>query len=342
MILPSTDEAQLDRLLTEPQPALVEFIRSVASPLVIVGAGGKMGPTVAVLAKRAAEAAGVPLEVIAASRFSDAASRRRFEEQGVRTQQVDLLEPDSLRLLPDSANVIYLVGLKFGTSENPSLTWAINTLAPANLVASYPAARIVALSTGNVYPLVPVASGGATEAHPLTPLGEYANAAVARERLFEHASRKAGTPLAILRLTYAVELRYGILVDIARKVWSGEPVELSNGWFKCIWQGDACDLILRSLALAANPPAVFNLCCPQTLSVREVAMKFSELLGRPVTFAGQESGTALLNTPAKLCSQLGAPATPLDDVIRWTADWVKHGGRSLNRPTHFEVRNGRY
>ena len=335
-------EEQLDSVLTQPRPVLIEFIRTVSSPLVILGAGGKMGATVAVLARRAAQAAGSNLEVIAVSRFSSEAARRRIEEQGVKTRRADLLERDEIRDLPDSENVIYLVGLKFGTTENPSMTWAVNTLAPAAAASRYRSARIVALSTGNVYPYVPVDSGGAKESHALTPLGEYPNAAVARERVFEYCSRKNGTPVAVIRLNYAVELRYGVLVDIARKVRAGEPIDLANGCFNCIWQGDACEMILRSLSLASNPPSAFNLCCPTVISVREAASKFAELFGRRARFAGSESGTALLSDPAKLCAELGAPATPLDSVIRWTAHWVKSGGRYLDKPTHFEVCDGRY
>ena len=335
-------EEQLDSVLTQPRPILIDFIRSVSSPLVILGAGGKMGATVAVQARRAADAAGSKLEIIAVSRFSDGAARRRIEEQGVKTHCADLLEPDSVRDLPDSADVIYLVGLKFGTTENPSLTWAVNTLAPANAAGRYRSARIVALSTGNVYPNVRVDSGGVKESHALTPLGEYPNAAVARERVFEYCSRKNGTPVAMIRLNYSVELRYGVLVDIARKVWAGEPINLANGSFNWIWQGDACEMILRALSLASNPPSAFNLCCPTVINVREAASKFAELFGRRARFAGSESGTALLSDPAKLCAELGAPATPLDSVIRWTAHWVKSGGRYLNKPTHFEVCDGRY
>jgi nucleoside-diphosphate-sugar epimerase len=335
-------EDQLDSVLTLPRPALIEFIRSVSSPLVVLGAGGKMGATLAVLARRAADAAGSKLEIIAVSRFSDEAVRRRIEEQGVKTRCADLLEPESVRDLPDSANLIYLVGLKFGTTENPSMTWAVNTLAPANAAGRYRSARIVALSTGNVYPNVPVDSGGVKESHPLKPLGEYPNAAVARERVFEYCSRKNGTPVAVIRLNYAVELRYGVLVDIARKVWTGEPIDLANGSFNCIWQGDACEMILRALSLASNPPSAFNLCCPTIVSVREVASKFAVLFDRPARFTGSESGTALLSDPAKLCAQLGPPATSLDTVIRWTADWVRSGGRYLDKPTHFEVRDGQY
>lgn len=336
------DEPQLDRILSEPSSEMVRFIRTVSSPLVILGAGGKMGLTVASLARRAADAAGHPLVVVAASRFADPEARRRFHDQDIRTESVDLLHPDRLQRLPDAANVISLVGLKFGTTQDPALTWAVNTLAPLNGVNRYPDARWVALSTGNVYPPVPVTQGGATEGHPLTPLGEYANAAVARERLFEFASRSRPTRLVVLRLNYAVELRYGVLVDIALRIARGEPVEVSNGWFNCIWQGDAADRIIRSLDLAEHPPTALNLCHGAILSVRKVAAELAQLLNRPVAFTGQESETALLSDPSRMDSHFGPPPTPVTDVMRCVAHWIGAGGRVLNRPTRFEVRDGRY
>jgi len=339
---PINTEAELEDALTQPRPELIEFIRSVSSPLIILGAGGKMGPTLAVLARRAAEVAKHPLEIIAVSRFSDAGAREWLERRGVRTCPADLLDRDCVQKLPDSANVIYLVGLKFGTTANPSLTWAVNTLAPAHAAERYASARMVALSTGNVYPLVPVTSGGATEQHRLTPVGEYANAAVARERVFEYFAHKNAMPLALMRLNYAVELRYGVLMDITRKVWADEPVDVSNGVFNCIWQGDANDMILRSLALTSIPVQAWNLTSPEIFRVREVAERFGRLLGKPPRLAGVEAETALLGNSAKLCSELGRPATSLETVMRWTAHWVKSGGRSLDRPTHFETRDGAY
>jgi len=265
-----------------------------------------------------------------------------MEEHGVQTVSADLLQRDGLRELPDSENVIHLAGMKFGTAENPAMTWAVNTLVPVHVAERYSSARIVALSTGNVYPHMPIASGGATEIQPLSPLGDYASAAVAREGVFTDASKKNGTPVAIIRLNYAVELRYGVLVDIARKVWAGEPVDISNGWFNCIWQGDASDQVLRALSLAASPPTVWNLTSSAILSVHAVANQFSELFQRPAKFIGEESDTALLSNPAKLFAALGSPPTPLEEVIHWTADWVKNGRRLLNKPTRFEVRDGRY
>jgi uncharacterized protein YbjT (DUF2867 family) len=321
---------------------LAEFIRSVSSPLLILGAGGKMGPTLAVLAKRAADLAGHPLKVIAVSRFSDAASRQWLESRGVSTLSADLLDREAVRALPDAEDLIYLVGLKFGTRYNPALTWAANTLPPAHVAERYPRSRLVALSTGNVYPVVPVASGGALEDHPLTPLGEYPNAAVARERIFEYFANKLGTRIALLRLNYALDLRYGVLLDIARKVQAGEGIDLGTGYFNCIWQADANEMILRSLSLASHPCAAFNLTGPSVLSVREVAAQFSKLLERPARLEGTESGTALLSNSGRLCRELGAPPTRMDTLIRWTANWVKSGGRTLNKPTHFEVRDGKY
>jgi nucleoside-diphosphate-sugar epimerase len=336
------NEAELDEVLTRPSPALLQFIGSVPSPLVVLGAGGKMGPSLAVLARRAAAAAGHPLEVIAVSRFSNAASRQWLEEREVRTIAADLLKEDEVRRLPDAANVLYLVGQKFGTRENPGATWVANTLAPAFVAQRYASSRLVALSTGNVYPLSKVRDGGARETTPLTPLGEYPNAAVARERLFEFFAAEHRTPLVILRLNYAVDLRYGVLPDIARKVFGGEPIDLTMGWFNCIWQGDANELILRSLELASVPRRVFNLTSPQVLSVRAVAERLGERLGRAPQFVGAEAETALLSCADALAGQLGPPATPLDTLLRWTADWVKMGGRSLDKPTHFEVRDGVY
>jgi len=335
-------ESELEEVLTRPRAPLTELIKSFSSPLIILGAGGKMGPTLAALAKRAAEAAGHPLDVVAVSRFGDARSRQWLEARGVRTMSCDLLDAGTLATLPDSENILHLVGLKFGTAQNPAATWAINTLVPTRVCERYPRSRIVALSTGNVYPLSETSHGGAVETDPLTPLGEYANAAVARERIFEFYSQLNGTAVTLLRLFYAVEPRYGVLVDITRKVHAGEPIVLGNGSFNCIWQGDANEMILRSLPLAASPPTVWNLCRPEIFSVRQVAMRCGELLGREPVFRGSESGTALLGNSAPLCTKLGLPPTPLETMLRWTVHWVKLGGRDLGRPTHFEVRDGNY
>jgi hypothetical protein len=342
--LPKTvqSESELEEVLTRPSVALMEFVRTLTGPLLILGAGGKMGPTLAVLARRAAEAGGRRLEVVAASRFGDQQSREWLERRGVKTLICDLFNEAEVARLPEAETILYLVGLKFGTARSPAATWATNTLLPANVCRRYPGSRVVALSTGNVYPLSAVSRGGSVEGDALTPLGEYANAAVGRERIFEFCSNRNGTAVALLRLCYAVELRYGVLADIARKVHGGKPVELSTGAFNCIWQGDANEMIIRTLALAEAPPSVWNLCRQEVFSVRAVATRLGELLGRPPQFLGEEGETALLANPARLCARLGSPATGLETMLVWTAQWVQSGGRDLGKPTHFEVRNGSY
>ncbi len=339
---PIETEEQLDERLTRPSPALIEYIRTLESPLVVLGAGGKMGPTLCVRAVRAAQAANHPLEVVAVSRFSDAAAQRWLDERGVRTIAADLIEPESLRAVPDAGTVFYLVGVKFGTQDNPARTWAYNTLIPAYVARRYPKSRIVALSTGNVYPLVPVDSGGSVETDPLTPLGEYANAAVARERIFTYFSNRNDTPLVTIRLNYATELRYGVLVDLARKVHEGRPVDLTMGYLNCIWQGDANDMILRAPELADSPYVALNLTGPQVLSIRAVAERLGDLLRRPVHFTGHESDTALLNNASKAFMLLGRPPTSIDTILRWTAHWVRRGNTVWDKPTKFEIRDGSY
>jgi nucleoside-diphosphate-sugar epimerase len=335
-------EEQLDDFLTRPAPALVDFIKSVPSPLLVLGAGGKMGPTLALLARRAAEAAGHPLEVIAVSRFKDARSRDWLEGRSVKTLSADLFNPRDLENLPDATAIIYLVGLKFGTEQNPAATWAANTVIPTRVTERFPRARIVALSTGNVYPLSPIKQGGSVETDALTPLGEYPNAAVARERIFEFHSQSHNTPVTLLRLFYAVELRYGVLVDIAQKIHAGQPLDLSNGYFNCIWQGDANEMILRALPLTSSPPSVWNLCRPEIFSVRDVAARLGQHLNSAPKFTGAEASTALLGNSSRLCSQLGTPGVRIDEMLFWISAWVRRGGRNLQRPTHFEVRDGKY
>jgi nucleoside-diphosphate-sugar epimerase len=335
-------EDQLEETLSQPRPVLLDFIRNLDGPLVILGAGGKMGPTLATLAMRAARAANHSLEVFAVSRFKEPRQMRWFVERGIKAISCDLLQSQELGKLPDASNIIYLVGLKFGTTQNPAATWAANTLVPPHVLQRYPRARIVALSTGNVYPLSSLEHGGSKETDALTPLGEYANAAVARERIFEYCSGLNRTPVALLRLFYAVELRYGVLVDLARKVHQGETIPLANGHFNCVWQADANELVLRSLALTASPPSLWNLCRPEIFSTRAVAVRLGELLGREPRFAGSESPTALLGNSSRLCAKLGLPPTTLETMLGWIAQWVKQGGRDLGKPTHFEVRDGNY
>jgi nucleoside-diphosphate-sugar epimerase len=336
-----TEEELLD-VMTRPKPVLVEFMQTLSSPLVILGAGGKMGPSLAVLARRAADAADLNLEIIAVSRFSDGRARDYLEARGVRTINADLMDRHAFKSLPDTDNLLYMVGLKFGTSSNPVRTWATNTLVPAFTAERYSQSRIVALSTGNVYPLVSVEGSGSQETDPLTPMGEYSNTCVARERLFEYYSELNSTPMVLLRLSFALDLRYGVLVDIAQKVYQGEPVNVSMSHINCIWQGDANEMIIRSLALAAVPPVPLNLVGGDHYSIRQTALHFGELLGKEVLFTGTEARTAFLSDNSRLRSTLGEPSTPIETVMRWTAAWVRSEGRLLNKPTHFEVRDGGY
>ena len=336
------DEAELDAVLTQPSPTLRDFISQVNSPLVILGAGGKMGPTLAVLAKHAADLAGHPLEVIAISRYSNAATRHWLENNGVQTYTADLGEASTWGELPDSENVIYLVGQKFGTEENPGLTWAMNTLVPSYAAERYRDAKLVALSTGCVYPLVPVDSGGATEATPTEPLGEYASACLARERLFEYQANRHGTAMTLIRLNYAIDLRYGVLHDIAQKIHQGNPIDLAMGHFNCIWQGDANERILRALGHCSNPPQPLNITAPGTLSVREIASRLGQLIDHEPQFTGEETPTAWLNNPARSTELFREPTTKLETLLRWTAHWTLNQGRSLGKPTHFEARDGKY
>ncbi|MGZ8901566.1 MAG: NAD-dependent epimerase/dehydratase family protein [Limisphaerales bacterium] len=335
-------EEELENVLTKPAPSLVQFITRLSSPLVIIGAGGKMGPTLAALAKRAADQARHDLEVIAVSRFTNPSAKAWLEKRGVKTHHADLLKREEIDRLPDSANVIYLVGLKFGTAQNPGATWVMNTIPPAYVSERYRGSKIVALSSGNVYPMSDATTLGSQEEDPLTPHGEYPNAVVARERTFEFFSQQNNTPVSLIRLFYAVELRYGVLVDIALKILRAEPISLRNGYFNCIWQGDANEMIIRSLSLATSPPSRFNLCQPEVYSVRTVAVELGEHMNTAPLFKDSEEPTSLIGDPARICQALGRPGTRFAEVLKWTADWVRKGGRTLDKPTHFEVRDGIY
>jgi nucleoside-diphosphate-sugar epimerase len=335
-------EAELDEFLSRPYPEDQEAIRALEGDLLILGVGGKMGPSLAIRAARAAEQAGLRRRIIGVSRFSDAALRRQLEAAGVETLSADLLDFDGLARLPDAPNVIFMAARKFGSTGDEALTWAMNALLPARVAERYRQARIVAFSSGNVYPFVPVDSGGATEQTPPGPVGEYGQSVLARERLFEYQSRRYGTPVVLLRLNYAVELRYGVLVDLARKVYSREPIDVTMGHVNVIWQGDANSVCLRSFSLCQSPPAVLNLTGPGTLSVRKLAIDFGRRFGIEPVFTGREAETALLNNASRCHALFGLPRVTLDEMLDAVAHWITAGGRLLDKPTHFEVRNGRF
>ncbi|MBI5282005.1 MAG: NAD(P)-dependent oxidoreductase [Candidatus Solibacter usitatus] len=335
-------EEKLEELLAAPRAADVEAMRALEGPLLILGAAGKMGPSLAHLARRALDEAGKKTPVIAVSRFSTPESRGLFERWGIETIGCDMLEPGALERLPDAPNVIFMAARKFGSTGNPSLTWAANVLLPGLVAVRYRESKIVAFSSGNVYPLVPVESGGATEETAVGPVGEYAQSVLGRERLFEHGSLTWGTPVALLRLNYAVEMRYGVLVDIGRKVQEGRPVDLTMGHVNVMWQGDANSVTLRSLAHCASPPFILNLTGEGTLRVRDIAAAFARRFGKEAVLTGEEAPTALLNNAARCHELFGRPGVSAGQMIDWIADWIEEGGRLLNKPTHFENREGKF
>lgn len=336
-------EAELDDLLTTPSPELIEDLRSIGGDVLILGAGGKMGPTLAALAARAARTAGCGQRVTAVSRFSEPGVAQQLNEAGVETFARDLLDDGALDSLPDAPNVVYMAGRKFGSTGAESLTWAMNTYLPALVARRFRASRLVAFSTGNVYPLMPVGAGGATEDQPPAPIGEYAQSCIGRERMIEYAAERYGTRAALLRLNYAIDLRYGILVDVATRVLRGEPVDVTMGVVNVIWQGDANTVALRALRHCANPPLVVNVTGPETVSVRYLARRFAALLGRPEPeIRGVEASTALLSNAGRMHNLFGYPRVPLERMIQWVAHWVSGSGRTLDKPTHFEEREGRF
>jgi nucleoside-diphosphate-sugar epimerase len=336
------DTDQLDDLLSEPTPLAVETLARLDGDLLFLGVGGKMGPTLARMARRATDAAGARRRVIGAARFSNPEHEAWLRRHGVETVRCDLLDPAQVERLPDAANVVFMTGMKFGSTGQEALTWAMNCHLPALAAQRFRRSHIVAFSTGNVYGLTPVALGGSRETDALNPTGEYAMSCVGRERMFEHFGRTLGTPAAILRLNYATELRYGVLVDVAQRIWAGQPVPLAMGHFNALWQGDANAMALCAFAHVGRPPFVVNLAGPETLSVRRVAEEFGRLLDRPVTFTGSEAPDALLSN-GQLGHQLfGYPRVGPRQMIAWVAAWVKRGGPTLDRPTHFESREGRF
>ncbi len=341
---PSTiaDEAQLDDLLSTPTPEAIEALGRLEGDLILLGVAGKMGPTLARMARRASDAAGVSRRVIGVARFSEPKHEAHLQAHGVETMRCDLLDEAAVAQLPDAPLVVYMAGRKFGSSGDESLTWAMNTWLPSIVARRYAGSRIAAFSTGNVYGLVPAGRGGSREDDMPAPVGEYAMSCLGRERMFEYASRSRGTRVATLRLNYATEMRYGLLVDLARKVMADEPVDLTMGHANVIWQGDANAMSLVSLAHASTPPYVVNIAGREELSVRDVCTALGARLGRTPRFTGTEAGDALLSNGSRGWADLGAPRVSLDRLLDWTADWVARGGSSLGKPTHFESRDGRF
>ena len=338
--LPS--EPELDELLSRPTPPLIEAMRALEGDLMILGAGGKMGPSLARLARRALEEARVRGRVLAVARFSDPRLRSALERGGIDALECDLFDRDRVARLPEVSNVVYMVGQKFGTTGEEARTWAINAYLPGLTMERFPHARIVAFSTGNVYPLTDIGGEGPGESDPVGPVGEYAQSALGRERGLAFFSRLNATRTAILRVNYAIEPRYGVLRDIADRVRAREPVDLTTGRVNVIWQRDANAVALRALAHCAVPPLVLNVTGWPAVSVRSVAEAFGRRFGVEPHFRGAESATALLSNAARMEEYFGKPEVGIEEMIERVADWVEAGGRSLGKPTHFEEREGRF
>ena len=336
------DVRHLEELLSEPSAAAVDAMRQVDGDVVVLGVAGKMGPTLARMARRAIDAAGRSHRVVGVARFSSPGEQAALERHGIETIRCDLLDEDALARLPDVPNVIFMAGRKFGSTGDEPLTWAMNAHLPALVCRRYRTSRIVAFSTGNVYGLTPSGRGGSREDDPLAPVGEYAMSCLGRERLFEHFSRTYGTPVAILRLNYAAEMRYGVLIDLAGRVSRREPIDVRMGYFNAVWQSDANAMALAALAHTSSPPFIVNVAGREELSVRETCLELARRLGVEVSFTGRECADALLSNGARGWALLGMPRVDAERLLAWTTDWIRRGGEVHAKPTHFESRSGRF
>lgn len=338
-----TTERELDAMLSEPSAALIADMARLEGDIVVLGAGGKMGPTLCLLARNALDAADRRgTRVLAVSRWSDGAAAALLEANGVEIVRAELRFDADLSSLPAAENVVYMVGAKFGSDSNPSAAWMTNCVLPSVVARHYRTSRFAAFSTGNVYPFAPVADLGSTEQSPVGPVGEYAMSCLGRERVIEAASREAGLRASIIRLNYAVEPRYGVLCDIAQRILADEPVDLAVGHVNVVGQRYANEVALRSLLLADDPPTVLNLTGPEILSVRDTALRLGHLLGHEVSFTGEESGTALLSNASACHGLFGYPDLSARALIEMQASWLAAGGRVLGKPTKFERQDGRF
>ena len=328
--------------LLKPSEALIADVAKLDGDLIILGAGGKMGPDLARLAKRVIDIGGLKKEVIAVARFSETELQKALEQHGVKTITTDLLDDDQLQKLPAVQNVLYLAGMKFGTTGKESLTWAMNSYLPGRVAEKFKNSRIVVFSTGNVYPLMPALSGGATEKEPPAPIGEYAQSCLGRERIFQYFSTKNNTPTLIYRLNYANDLSYGVLVDIAKAVKEQRAIDLRMGYVNVIWQGEANELALRCLHHCSSPSSVLNITGPETVSVRNIAESFGRMLNCKPQFINEEQSAALLSNASESYRLFGAPKVSLDQMLELIAAWIDVGGKTLNKPTHFQEREGKF
>ena len=343
MIKCPSSEKELNLLLSEPAPRLVEMMSRLEGDIAILGVAGKMGVTMAMQAKRAVEAAGVRKKITGIARFTNPEEREKLEEVGVETIKCDLLDREQVNALPDFPNIVFMAGKKFGTQGNEAQTWAMNTLVPAIVAEKFCKSRMVIFSTGCVYPLRRSSQGGCVESDMPSPIGEYSQSCLARERIFEYFQQKFGTKMLFFRLNYAIDLRYGVLHDICRPVWEGEKVNNSVGYYNCIWQGDANANALLSLELADNPRRILNITGPEMASTEKTALEMGRLLGKEVKFTCTEAGDLnYLNDASEMVKLFGPPRVSLEELIRLQAEWIARGGVSIGKPTHFEVNNGKF
>jgi len=345
--LPPTirDEAHLEDLLSEPSPSAIAAMSRLKGDVILLGVGGKMGPTLARMVRRSLDAAGRKTKVTGVSRFARAEGelqQKELHSYGIETIACDMLDAQSLHELPDVPNVIFMAAMKFGSTNQEAFTWAMNTFLPGMVCQKFNQSKIVAFSTGNIYGLSPLARGGSIESDSPNPIGDYAMSCLGRERMFEHFSRTLKLPVSLIRLNYATEMRYGVLVDVARKVWDNQPVDLAMGVLNAIWQGDANAMTLAAFDGATTKPFVINVTGPEQVSVRRVAESYGSLMDRKVTFTGTEASDSLLNNGQLGHHLYGYPRVPLMTMLNWIADWVMRGGSNLNKPTHFEERSGKY
>ncbi len=336
------DLRELTEIMTKPSARLIADMEKIQGDILILGAGGKVGPSLSILAKRALQAAGSKAEVKAVSLVFDQQMEELMQEYGVQKIQADLSDPQALEKLPDAKNIIYMIGRKFGTWADQALTWQINSMIPVDVCRRYADASIVVFSTGNVYGTKPILHGGFCEEDQPEPIGEYAQSCLARERVFEFFSGKNQTQVLLFRLNYAIDLRYGVLYDIAKAVYEERPVNLAQGVFNCIWQGDVCEYALRSLLRTACPPAKLNVTGPETISIRWAAEEFGKRFGKQPLFEGTEGSESLFSQTTKLNREMGYPNVSLGEMIDWTAEWIKAGGTVIQAPTHFETTDGKY
>jgi nucleoside-diphosphate-sugar epimerase len=337
-----TDLEVLEQELLTPSDALIADMAKIDGDIIILGVGGKMGPSMAKLARKAIVEAGIDKRVIGVSRFSEPGTREELEAEGIETVAADLLNEEQLASLPDAPNVLYLAGTKFGTTGKEPFTWAMNAYLPGRVAERYKKSRIVAFSTGNVYPFVPINSGGLSEEATPAPVGEYGQSCLGRERVFQYFSERYKIPTLIYRLNYAIDLRYGVLLEIAKSVAADKPIDLTTGNVNVIWQGDANEIAIRSLLHCDIPANILNVTGPETLSVKWLAEQFGLLLGKQPQFVNEIQPMALLSNASKSHKLFGYPRVTVRQMIEMTVAWLQGGGKTINKPTHFQERKGQF